>query len=92
MKLIDQKIKDAFGRKIYVGMSDISGEEKFAGLKYLISDKEINKRLAKYPKGLKIGIPNLADCIDITKETYNKIKKLYIIPDYYLAEKWNQLY
>lgn len=92
MKLIDEKIKDAFGNKIYIAISDLDGTEKFAGLKYIIPEKEINKRLKKYPKGLKIRIPNIADCIDITKETYTKIKKLYDIPSYFITEKWNPLY
>ena len=89
MELIDEKIKDAFSNKIYVKLDE---DENFRGLVYIKSKREIEKRLKKYPKGFKIGIPTIDECIDITVTTYNKLKSKYKIPEYYLTEKWNTLY
>lgn len=89
-QLIDINIKDAFNHKIYVAMED----NKFMGLRYIISKKEQEKtRKLHYANYQKMNMRTSAECIDITKETYNKLLKLgYIIPEYYIYDKWNTMY
>mgnify|MGYP001326920213 CR=1 FL=1 len=90
LQLHDKGLKDAFNRKIYLAII----EEEFAGLKYYDSEREAEKRRKECFGGYEgVVIQRVHDCIDITKGTYNKLKKLgYNIPEYYLREKWNPLY
>lgn len=90
-KLIDENIKDAFNHKIYVAVED---DNKFIGLRYIISKREQEQRRKEhYGNYQKMHMSTTGECIDITKDTYNKIIKLgYIIPEYYISEKWNPMY
>ena len=91
MSIIDENLKDAFNHKIYVAV-DLNN--KFIGLRYLISKKEQEKtRKNHYDNYQKMQMLSIAECIDITKETFNKIIKLgYKVPEYYIKEKWNPIY
>jgi uridine kinase len=91
MTLVDENLKDAFNRKIFVA---VDFDNNFIGLRYLLSKREQEQNRKKYYdnyQNMKMKI--IGDCIDITKETYNKIlKKGYKVSEYYLKEKWNPLY
>jgi len=89
-KLIDENIKDAFNKKIYVA---IDYDNNFIGLRYILSKSEKEKNRQHYDNYKNMTMLTNTDCIDITIDTYKKIiKKGYIIPEYYLKEKWNTLY
>lgn len=89
-QIIDENLKDAFNKKIYV----CTIEGNFSGLRYLISKKEQEKTRKKhYANYQKMNMLTSAECIDITKETFKKILKLgYRVPDHYINNKWNALY
>ena len=91
MQLIDENLKDAFNRKIYVA---VDFDSNFIGLRYILSEKEQEQKRKQYYANCKIIImQKVIECIDITKATYNKIIKLgYYVPIHYINEKWNALY
>ena len=91
MSIIDENIKDVFNHKIYVA---IDFNNNFIGLRYLISKREQEEtRKNSYGNYQKMHMKTIAECIDITKGTFNKIIKLgYKVPKYYIKEKWSPLY